>query len=286
MSIRGSIREKNSSGRFYVAYLEKLINQYPEGTFFAVPGMGDDGLPFRLFELPKNGNKNGIYYPGKPTNADVTRIPYPNFMDFVQQYNLVNDEGGYSFRNGKKPEEFIAFYLDIFTNKGDLVLDFCLGSGTTAAAAHKMGRHYIGIDQMDYIDSIAVPRLCGVISGEQSGISEQMNWRGGGSFVYCELVKLNQAFVDEIEAAANSETLSGIYSRIVKSGFISCKVKPADIEGAAEDFSVLSLDEQKRFLMELLDKNLLYVNLCDIDDEEFDIGDSDKTFTKSFYGEG
>ena len=286
MSIRGSIREKNSSGRFYVAYLEKLINQYPEGTFFAVPGMGDDGLPFRLFELPKNGNKNGIYYPGKPTNADVTRIPYPNFMDFVQQYNLVNDEGGYSFRNGKKPEEFIAFYLDIFTNKGDLVLDFCLGSGTTAAAAHKMGRHYIGIDQMDYIDSIAVPRLCGVISGEQSGISEQMNWRGGGSFVYCELVKLNQAFVDEIEAAANSETLSGIYSRIVKSGFISCKVKPADIEGAAEDFSVLSLDEQKRFLMELLDKNLLYVNLCDIDDEEFDIGDSDRAFTKSFYGEG
>ena len=286
MSIRGSIREKNSSGRFYVAYLEKLINQYPEGTFFAVPGMGDDGLPFRLFELPKNGNKNGIYYPGKPTNADVTRIPYPNFMDYVQQYNLVNDEGGYSFRNGKKPEEFIAFYLDIFTNKGDLVLDFCLGSGTTAAAAHKMGRHYIGIDQMDYIDSIAVPRLCGVISGEQSGISEQMNWRGGGSFVYCELVKLNQAFVDEIEAAANSETLSGIYSRIVKSGFISCKVKPADIEGAAEDFSVLSLDEQKRFLMELLDKNLLYVNLCDIDDEEFDIGDSDKAFTKSFYGEG
>ncbi len=72
----------------------------------------------------------------------------------------------------------------------------------------------------------------------------------------------------------------------MKSGFISCKVKPADIEGAAEDFSVLSLDEQKRFLMELLDKNLLYVNLCDIDDEEFDIGDSDKTFTKSFYGEG
>ena len=139
---------------------------------------------------------------------------------------------------------------------------------------------------MDYIDSIAVPRLCGVISGEQSGISEQMNWRGGGSFVYCELVKLNQAFVDEIEAAANSETLSGIYSRIVKSGFISCKVKPAGIEGAAEDFSVLSLDEQKRFLMELLDKNLLYVNLCDIDDEEFDIGDSDKAFTKSFYGEG
>lgn len=286
MSIRGSIREKNSSGRFYVAYLENLIGQYPEGTFFAVPNMGDDGLPFRLFELPKNGNKNGVYYPGMPVSTDVTLIPYPNFMDFVQEYNLVNEEGGYSFRNGKKPEEFIAFYLDVFTKENDFVLDFCLGSGTTAATAHKMGRRYIGIDQMDYIESIAIPRLCGVISGEQSGISERMSWSGGGSFIYCELAKLNQAFVEEIEAAANTDTLSGIYQRIVNTGFISCKVKLADIDGAAEDFATLSLDDQKRFLMELLDKNLLYVNFCDIDDEEFGISEEDKAFTKSFYGEG
>lgn len=286
MSIRGSIREKNSSGRFYVAYLEKLIGQYPEGTFFAVPGMGDDGLPFRLFELPKNGNKNGIYYPGMPTNSDVTLIPYPNFMDFVKQYNTVNGEGGYSFRNGKKPEEFIAFYLDIFTNKGDIVLDFCLGSGTTAATAHKMGRRYIGIDQMDYIDSIAVPRLCGVISGEQTGISKQVDWRGGGSFVYCELAKLNQTIVEEIEAATDDATLSDIYGRMVKSGFISYKVNPTDIDRVADEYAALSLDNKKRFLMEILDKNLLYVNYCDIDDKEFGISDEDKAFTRSFYREG
>ena len=64
MSIRGSIREKNSSGRFYVAYLEPLINKYPKGTVFTVPDMGDDGKSYRIFELPKGNNKNGFYYPG------------------------------------------------------------------------------------------------------------------------------------------------------------------------------------------------------------------------------
>lgn len=83
MSIRGSIREKNSSGRFYVAHLEKLIDKYPEGTIFTVPDMGDDGRDFRIFELPKNGNKNGFYYPGKPLGNDYTLKPYPNFVDFV-----------------------------------------------------------------------------------------------------------------------------------------------------------------------------------------------------------
>ena len=70
---------------------------------------------------------------------------------------------------------------------------------------------------------------------------------------------------------------------MVKSGFISCKVNPADIDAAASDFESLSLNDQKRFLMELLDKNLLYVNYCDMDDEEFGISEQDKAFTNSFY---
>ena len=63
-------------------------------------------------------------------------------------------------------------------------------------------------------------------------------------------------------------------------------VNPADIEAAADDYAALSLDDKKRFLMEILDKNLLYVNYCDIDDEEFGISDEDKAFTRSFYREG
>ena len=139
---------------------------------------------------------------------------------------------------------------------------------------------------MDYIHTFTVPRLEKVIAGENGGISTEVNWEGGGSFVYCELAKLNQDFVDEIEAAEKEDALKDIYDRIIKSGFISYKVDPAVIDEAADDFDALSLDDKKRFLMEILDKNLLYVNYCDIDDEEFGISEEDKAFTRSFYREG
>ena len=149
-----------------------------------------------------------------------------------------------------------------------------------------MKRQYILCEQMDYIQTFIVERLQKVINGEDGGISKETEWQGGGSFVYCELAKLNQAVVEDIEAAADDETLAEIYERMMKSGFISYKVNPADIEAAADDYAALSLDDKKRFLMEILDKNLLYVNYCDIDDEEFGISDEDKAFTRSFYREG
>lgn len=200
-------------------------------------------------------------------------------------WNNVNKEGGVSLPQGQKPEELIKRIFDLATNEGDIVLDFFAGTGTTAAVAAKMRRQYITIEQMDYIEELTVKRLNNVINGDTKGISAQVNWHGGGSFVYCELAKLNQNFVDEIQAAADTVTLENIYQRMVKSGFISCKVNPADINAAASDFESLSLDDQKRFLMELLDNNLLYVNYCDIDDEDFGISDADKAFTRSFYKE-
>ena len=185
-----------------------------------------------------------------------------------------------------KPERVIKKIIDISTEEGDIVLDFFGGSGTSAAVAHKMKRQYILCEQMDYIHTFTVPRLEKVIAGENGGISREVNWEGGGSFVYCELAKLNQNFVDEIEAATKAAELKDIYDRIIKSGFISYKVDPAVIDEAADDFDALSLDDKKRFLMEILDKNLLYVNYCDIDDEEFGISEEDKAFTRSFYREG
>ena len=185
-----------------------------------------------------------------------------------------------------KPENLIKAIFDVASSENDIVMDFFLGSGTTAAVAHKMGRRYIGVEQLDYIKTLAVERLKKVIDGEEGGISQAVNWQGGGSFVYCELAKLNQAVIEEIEAAKDDETINGIYERMIKSGFISYKVNPADIEAAADDYAALSLDDKKRFLMEILDKNLLYVNYCDIDDEEFGITEEDKAFTRSFYREG
>ncbi len=191
ISVRGSIREKNSSGRFYVKYLESLSNKYPPLTLFKVPDMGDDIFNYRYFHLPKDGNKNGTYYQGKPTSSEITIKPYANFYDFEKDYNIVSSEREVDFRNGKKPESLLSFLMELFTHKNDLIMDFHLGSGTTCAVAHKMGRRYIGIEQMDYIEDIAVQSLKNVISGEQGGISKALNWKGGGDFVYAELKQID-----------------------------------------------------------------------------------------------
>ena len=104
-----------------------------------------------------------------------------------------------------KPENLIKAIFDVASSENDIVMDFFLGSGTTAAVAHKMGRRYIGIEQLDYIKTLAVERLKKVIDGEEGGISKAVDWQGGGSFIYCELAKLNQSVVEDIEAAADDE---------------------------------------------------------------------------------
>ena len=86
-----------------------------------------------------------------------------------------------------KPEKLIWHIINISTEKGDIVLDFYLGSGTTSAVAHKMGRQYIGIEKENYIKTVAVSRLIKVLKGEQGGISRLVGWKGGGSFIYCEI---------------------------------------------------------------------------------------------------
>ncbi|NLM18399.1 MAG: site-specific DNA-methyltransferase, partial [Clostridiaceae bacterium] len=156
-----------------------------------------------------------------------------------------------------KPENLIKAIIEVATKENDIVLDFHLGSGTTAAVAHKMGRNYIGVEQMDYIETIAVERLKKVIDGEQGGISKAVNWQGGGSFVYCELAKLNQNYADRIQIAENDEELAVIWHEMRETGFISCYVDPKDINPQAEDFKSLSFEEKKHLFMELLDKNQL-----------------------------
>ena len=197
----------------------------------------------------------------------------------------LDNEGVVDLTNGKKPEALLKRIIEIFSNENDIVLDAYLGSGTTAAVAIKSNRKFIGIEQLDSHFEKAKVRLTEVLKGEQSGVSKELNWQGGGSFVCCELAKLNQKYIDEIENADNDETLVSILDKIIKTGFISYKVNPDDIDTNADDFNALSLDDKKSLLMEVIDKNQLYVNYCDIDDETFAIAEEDKVFTKSFYGE-
>ena len=182
-----------------------------------------------------------------------------------------------------KPEELVKTIIEATTQEGDIVMDFFSGSGTTIAVAHKMNRQYIGVEQMDYINTLDIPRLKDVINGEQGGISKSINWQGGGSFVYCELAKANDEFVDKIQAATTTETLKSIWTKMKETGYLNYKINIATIDANAADFEALSLDDQKRFLIECLDKNLLYIPFSDIDSEEYAISDEDKRLTKEFY---
>jgi adenine-specific DNA-methyltransferase len=136
---------------------------------------------------------------------------------------------------------------------------------------------------LNYGSNDSVVRLKNVIKGEQSGISKSTNWQGGGSFVYCELAKANQQFADDIEQASSTEELAVIWKQMQETGFLSWKVNPKEIDINAEDFANLSIEDQKRFLIECLDKNLLYVPYSEIDNAEFAISESDKKINNLFY---
>ena len=182
-----------------------------------------------------------------------------------------------------KPENLMKTILQVTTKEKDIVLDFFLGSGTTAAVAHKMNRQYIGIEQMDYVEDVSVERLKKVINGELGGISLDVNWTGGGSFIYCELKNDAQRIVNQIKYSKTTDQLLLIFKKMKSSSFLSYRVDPKKL--LEEDFITLSLAEQKQVLLELIDNNNLYVNYSDIEDIQHDVSEEDKQLNRNFYGD-
>ncbi len=197
--------------------------------------------------------------------------------------NEINDLFGRDEFDYAKPENLIKIIMEAVTNEGDLVMDFFSGSGTTVAVAHKLGRKYIGCEQIDHQIELTVNRLNEVICGEQGGVSKSIGWQGGGSFVYCELSKANGKFADEIENAETTGQLMDIWNRMKATDYLNYKVDVKEVDANVADFEGLNLDDQKRFLIECLDKNLLYVPLSDIDSNEYGVTDEDKRLTREFY---
>lgn len=232
-------------------------------------------------EFIRSGNEFKIYT--KRRDFDRTTV-----KDIITDINTT-DGGreaqnlGYDFAF-PKPESLINLITEISTQPGDIVLDFCLGSGTTAAVAHKMGRRWIGIEQMDYIETIAKERLKKVIAGEQGGISKSVNWQGGGSFVYMELKKYNQEYVDQISAAANMTELEEVYKRMYQNAFLKFWFDKKTFE-RDEGFRSMDLNTRKQALINILDENQLYLNYADMDDAKYHVADDEKTLTRRFYGD-
>ncbi|WRB06103.1 site-specific DNA-methyltransferase [Helicobacter pylori] len=182
---------------------------------------------------------------------------------------------------GQKSEKLIQRILEASTNENDLVLDFFAGSGTTCAVAHKMKRRYIGIEQMDYIETITKERLKKVIEGEQGGISKKCGFKGGGSFVYAELKEVNLGIKKQILNAKSADECLKIFNDLNARVLKRADDKMGEIH--SEEFQNLDLNEQKRICCASLDSNEDYLNLGDIDEDAWEIDEITKKYNEIFY---
>lgn len=190
----GTILDGNSSGRFFRDYLTGRVKNDGLGVLYKVYGIGDDKFPYRYFTGPKKeGATKGKYFQGVPleqlnNEKFIQTTPIENFYDLAGAFGNCRLEGGVDFRSGKKPEALLQIILNHFSNEGDFILDSFLGSASTAAVAHKMGRKWIGIELGDHCYTHCEPRLQRVVDGtDQGGISKAVNWQGGGGYKFYEL---------------------------------------------------------------------------------------------------
>lgn len=242
--------------------------------------------------LSKRDKKMYIAKSDYSSSSSSPRVQILFANDYLTEYltDFWNDipttgleaEGGVDLKNGKKPEKLLQRIIQFASNPKDIVLDFFMGSSTTQAVAHKMNRRYIGIEQMNYIDKVSVPRLQKVIEGEQGGISKEVKWQGGGSFIYAELMEKNRGFLKAIQDAKTQTDLNGLLEFMLEEAEIDFRV---DLEEVKESLNELSFNEQKKTLIGIIDKNQLYYNYSEIDDENVRdlISDEDYAFNQSFY---
>ncbi len=198
----------------------------------------------------------------------------------------IGPEGGVTLENGKKPEYLLKTIVDLITDKNDIVLDYHAGSGTTLAIAHKTGRQYIGIEQLDYGESNPETRLRNVINGDQTGISKSVDWQGSGNFIYCELVKWNEKAKENILKAKNLKELEKLFDELYERYFLNYNVKTKEFKEKIlkeEGFKNLNLDEQKKLFVEMLDMNQMYVNFSERADTKYNLSKDDIALSEKFY---
>lgn len=272
--------------KLFTPYSEKYINDWfrfqdEDGRVYRRRMRGKDSSGESIWEKQYLDESKGV--PLTTVWDDIQQI-YANPQAYKEE-NRSTSEIELDFGNsGQKPEALLKRIIEMSTEENDLVLDFFMGSGTTLATSLKLNRKFIGVEQIDSQLEIASNRLVEAIEGKQSGISKEVDWHGGGSFVYCEILEDSQFLISQLERAKDTATTKEILNKATQNGKIIPLVLPSDLKRTKEEFDNLTLEEQKRLVLELLDKNKLYINLSDIDDEDVNVSEADKVFSKSFYG--
>ena len=252
----------------------------------------------KVFEVSRENNSSIYCYNGRTLaffeskfreieGNDVPGEVLTNIWDDIS-FLGIGPEGGVTLENGKKPEYLIKTIIELATQKGDIVLDYHLGTGTTCAVSHKMGRQYIGIEQLDYTDNDSTVRLQNVINGDKSGISDydDVKWQGGGDFIYCELAKWNEQAKEEIQNAKDLLALVKLFDTLYERYFLNYNVKIKDFKEKIvkeEEFRKLTLAQQKKIFVTMLDLNQMYVNESEMADKKYGISSEDQNLTKAFY---
>jgi adenine-specific DNA-methyltransferase len=288
----GTVLKVNASGKFFKNYISQRYKIDGHKVLYKVTGIGEDGMGYRYFTGPKKeGATRGKFYSGIPTRRRAELEAgesfkfrtIDNFYNYADSFGNCRHEGGVELRSGKKPEILLKRILDIATQKEDIVLDFFMGTGVSCAVAHKMGRQYIGVEQLDYDKNDSIIRLNNVIKGDQSGISKAVSWKNGGGFIYCELMKYNEKAIDKIQSAKSKEALLKMWKEMCDTYFLNYDVKINDFNDNQDTFKKLPLEKQKKLLVGMLNKNQLYVNLSEIEDSQFKVSKEEKEMNKEFY---
>lgn len=151
-----------------------------------------------------------------------------------------------------------------------------------------MGRQYIGIEQLDYDNNDSVIRLQNVINKDTTGISKAVNWQGGGDFIYFELAKWNEEAKEEINTCKSLDDLVKLFDTLYEKYFLNYNLKIKEFKDKVineDEFKALSLEEQKRMFLTMLDLNQMYVQKSEMEDKRFGISEEDQKSTNQFYNE-
>jgi len=168
--------------------------------------------------------------------------------------------------------------IKVLSDKNDRILDFFAGSGTTAHAVLELNkedggnRQFIMCEQMNYVETVTSKRIQKIIEQNQTN-----------NFVYAELKKYNEVFIENIQDAKDTEELLQIWEQMKTKSFLNYNVDIKKQDEHIEEFKAMSIAEQKQHFCELLDKNQLYVNLSSLNDIDFYCTEEEKIITKDFY---
>lgn len=214
-------------------------------------------------------------------------VTFPKKEDFLEEFSKIYDE--YLKINDKdwleyavaarlrvdgekrtgylteKPIKLIERLIRTTSNEGDIILDFFAGSGTTGFVSNTLNRQFILIEQLEDTQIILHKRF------------------KNKNYIYFELMKYNEEATDKIEGAKDIAGLLKIWKEMCEKYFLNYDVDINKFNANLDKFKKLPLLQQKRILVEMLNKNQLYVNLSEIEDSQFNVNREDKELNKKFY---